>query len=191
MADSKLSKSNQEVTLALTFFRLCYNLTLWGWMCMWLSVIIVQSFLQGLLMKDPRQRLSWPELLYHPFIAGRVTGEYWCSHLIPFVPNLFFSICLSLQTSVLVKPVTHPGPFLQWLMTQQSRALPIPSPASCLLNFKHWKSNRYTLWPLTVVWQRSWRRPGRRWLRKLGERWEAGRVVPDKVPHSIMGLSPL
>ncbi|XP_069717410.1 serine/threonine-protein kinase 36 isoform X4 [Phaenicophaeus curvirostris] len=31
------------------------------------------SFLQGLLMKDPRQRLSWPELLSHPFISGRVT----------------------------------------------------------------------------------------------------------------------
>lgn len=27
-------------------------------------------------MKDPRQRLSWPELLSHPFIAGQVTGEY-------------------------------------------------------------------------------------------------------------------
>ncbi|NWX12565.1 STK36 kinase, partial [Aegotheles bennettii] len=32
-----------------------------------------KSFLQGLLMKDPCQRLSWPELLSHPFIAGRVT----------------------------------------------------------------------------------------------------------------------
>ncbi|NWV34354.1 STK36 kinase, partial [Grantiella picta] len=32
-----------------------------------------KSFLQGLLMKDPQQRLSWPELLSHPFIAGRVT----------------------------------------------------------------------------------------------------------------------
>ncbi|KAL8183048.1 UNVERIFIED_CONTAM: hypothetical protein K2H54_013538, partial [Gekko kuhli] len=31
------------------------------------------DFLQGLLMKDPRQRLSWPELLYHPFVAGLVT----------------------------------------------------------------------------------------------------------------------
>ncbi|XP_042309581.1 serine/threonine-protein kinase 36 [Sceloporus undulatus] len=31
-----------------------------------------KSFLQGLLMKDPRERLSWPELLYHPFIAGQV-----------------------------------------------------------------------------------------------------------------------
>nr|XP_055235544.1 serine/threonine-protein kinase 36 isoform X8 [Gorilla gorilla gorilla] len=32
-----------------------------------------KNFLQGLLTKDPRQRLSWPDLLYHPFIAGRVT----------------------------------------------------------------------------------------------------------------------
>ncbi|NXI85764.1 STK36 kinase, partial [Rhipidura dahli] len=34
---------------------------------------VFKSFLQGLLMKDPHQRLSWPELLCHPFIAGRVT----------------------------------------------------------------------------------------------------------------------
>ncbi|XP_010287026.1 PREDICTED: serine/threonine-protein kinase 36, partial [Phaethon lepturus] len=34
---------------------------------------VFKSFLEGLLMKDPRQRLSWPELLSHPFIAGRVT----------------------------------------------------------------------------------------------------------------------
>ncbi|NWI86658.1 STK36 kinase, partial [Pitta sordida] len=34
---------------------------------------VFKNFLQGLLMKDPRQRLSWPELLSHPFIAGRVT----------------------------------------------------------------------------------------------------------------------
>lgn len=34
-----------------------------------------QNFLQGLLTKDPRQRLSWPDLLHHPFIAGRVTSE--------------------------------------------------------------------------------------------------------------------
>ncbi|XP_027590536.1 serine/threonine-protein kinase 36 isoform X5 [Pipra filicauda] len=34
---------------------------------------VFKSFLQGLLMKDPHQRLSWPELLSHPFIAGRVT----------------------------------------------------------------------------------------------------------------------
>ncbi|NWQ62389.1 STK36 kinase, partial [Neopipo cinnamomea] len=35
--------------------------------------LVFKSFLQGLLMKDPHQRLSWPELLSHPFIAGRVT----------------------------------------------------------------------------------------------------------------------
>lgn len=39
-------------------------------------------------MKDPHQRLSWPELLSHPFIAGRVTGESLllfqnCPYLIP------------------------------------------------------------------------------------------------------------
>uniref|UniRef100_A0A7M4FPX9 non-specific serine/threonine protein kinase n=1 Tax=Crocodylus porosus TaxID=8502 RepID=A0A7M4FPX9_CROPO len=32
-----------------------------------------KSFLQGLLMKDPCQRLSWPELLGHPFLTGHVT----------------------------------------------------------------------------------------------------------------------
>ncbi|XP_040332199.1 serine/threonine-protein kinase 36 [Herpailurus yagouaroundi] len=32
-----------------------------------------KNFLQGLLTKDPRQRLSWPDLLHHPFIAGCVT----------------------------------------------------------------------------------------------------------------------
>lgn len=35
----------------------------------------LQNFLQGLLTKDPQQRLSWPDLLHHPFIAGRVTSE--------------------------------------------------------------------------------------------------------------------
>ncbi|XP_066136420.1 serine/threonine-protein kinase 36 isoform X2 [Saccopteryx bilineata] len=32
-----------------------------------------KNFLQGLLTKDPQQRLSWPDLLHHPFIAGHVT----------------------------------------------------------------------------------------------------------------------
>ncbi|NXP77191.1 STK36 kinase, partial [Ramphastos sulfuratus] len=34
---------------------------------------VFKSFLQGLLMKDPCQRLSWPELVSHPFIDGWVT----------------------------------------------------------------------------------------------------------------------
>ena len=28
-----------------------------------------KSFLKGLLQKDPRRRLKWPELLHHPFVA--------------------------------------------------------------------------------------------------------------------------
>ncbi|XP_074001801.1 serine/threonine-protein kinase 36 [Numenius arquata] len=52
---------------------------------------VFKSFLQGLLMKDPCQRLSWPELLSHPFIAGRVTviddtEEYGISN--PFTTKL-------------------------------------------------------------------------------------------------------
>lgn len=35
-----------------------------------------QSFLQGLLTKDPRQRLSWPKLLYHPFIKDLINCKY-------------------------------------------------------------------------------------------------------------------
>ncbi|XP_072128102.1 serine/threonine-protein kinase 36 isoform X2 [Mobula birostris] len=31
-----------------------------------------KEFLQGLLTKDPNQRLSWPDLLHHPFVADRV-----------------------------------------------------------------------------------------------------------------------
>lgn len=56
-----------------------------------------QNFLQGLLTKDPRQRLSWPDLLHHPFIAGRVTSESS-----PGLPGLHF-----LQSSSLL-PVWMP-----------------------------------------------------------------------------------
>ncbi|KAL8605030.1 Serine/threonine-protein kinase 36 [Nucella lapillus] len=33
---------------------------------------VFKDFLQGLLNKNPRQRLSWPELLHHPFVANSV-----------------------------------------------------------------------------------------------------------------------
>uniref|UniRef100_A0A8C1LIN2 non-specific serine/threonine protein kinase n=1 Tax=Cyprinus carpio TaxID=7962 RepID=A0A8C1LIN2_CYPCA len=33
------------------------------------------SFLKGLLMKDPEKRLSWPDLLHHPFVADGVLSE--------------------------------------------------------------------------------------------------------------------
>ncbi|XP_067347906.1 serine/threonine-protein kinase 36 isoform X2 [Channa argus] len=32
-----------------------------------------KSFLKGLLTKDPQKRLSWPDLLHHPYVADRVT----------------------------------------------------------------------------------------------------------------------
>ena len=35
-----------------------------------------QSFLQGLLTKDPNKRLSWPYLLRHPFVADGINGEF-------------------------------------------------------------------------------------------------------------------
>jgi serine/threonine protein kinase len=33
-----------------------------------------QNFLQGLLIKNPQQRLSWPQLLDHPFVKDFVQG---------------------------------------------------------------------------------------------------------------------
>ena len=33
-----------------------------------------KDFLQGLLTKNPRNRLSWPTLLEHPFVAHAVKG---------------------------------------------------------------------------------------------------------------------
>uniref|UniRef100_A0A3B5LEQ6 non-specific serine/threonine protein kinase n=1 Tax=Xiphophorus couchianus TaxID=32473 RepID=A0A3B5LEQ6_9TELE len=34
-----------------------------------------QSFLKGLLTKDPQKRLSWPDLLHHSFVADGVLGN--------------------------------------------------------------------------------------------------------------------
>lgn len=41
----------------------------------WPSFISTEarSFLQGLLHKDPMKRMTWPEILEHPFVAGHVT----------------------------------------------------------------------------------------------------------------------
>ena len=35
---------------------------------------IFKDFLQGVLTKNPKQRLAWPELLHHPFVAELVKG---------------------------------------------------------------------------------------------------------------------
>ena len=37
---------------------------------------LMKDLLQGLLIKDPSQRLNWPQLLFHPFIDAVV--EHHC-----------------------------------------------------------------------------------------------------------------
>lgn len=48
-------------------------------LCMTHNIIVMmiplQGFLKGLLTKDPQKRLSWPDLLHHPFVADGVLGE--------------------------------------------------------------------------------------------------------------------
>lgn len=39
------------------------------------DVSLFQSFLKGLLTKDPQKRLAWPDILHHPFVADRVSGK--------------------------------------------------------------------------------------------------------------------
>ncbi|CAB4017334.1 serine threonine- kinase 36-like, partial [Paramuricea clavata] len=46
-----------------------------------------RSFLQGLLTKDPRKRLSWPYLLRHPFIADSINEEDFQE--LPLTPEEF------------------------------------------------------------------------------------------------------
>lgn len=36
---------------------------------------VFKDFLQGLLTKNPRSRLAWPDLLHHPFVAEGVHGR--------------------------------------------------------------------------------------------------------------------
>ena len=35
----------------------------------------MKDFLNGLLIKDPQKRLSWPALLHHPFVSDDVGGD--------------------------------------------------------------------------------------------------------------------
>ena len=35
---------------------------------------VFKDFLQGVLTKNPKQRLAWPELLHHPFVGEFVKG---------------------------------------------------------------------------------------------------------------------
>jgi serine/threonine protein kinase len=48
---------------------------------------VLRDFLERLLVKNPRRRLCWPELLDHPYIKDHVKGEMhvqdakFCKHL--------------------------------------------------------------------------------------------------------------
>ena len=46
-----------------------------------------QGLLHGLLQKDPHKRLSWPHLLYHPFIASGETSNTKSLEMILFQPH--------------------------------------------------------------------------------------------------------
>lgn len=35
---------------------------------------VFKDFLQGLLTKNPKNRLAWPELLHHPFVEDGIKG---------------------------------------------------------------------------------------------------------------------
>lgn len=83
-----------------------------------------QNFLQGLLTKDPRQRLSWPDLLHHPFIAGRVTSESS-----PGLPGLHF-----LQSSSLL-PVWMPHTSF---LAPQPGLLPPTAPTTPAFPLSEW-----------------------------------------------------
>lgn len=41
-----------------------------------------QNFLQGLLVKNPQQRLAWPQLLDHPFVKDLVQGCFMFNDLL-------------------------------------------------------------------------------------------------------------
>ncbi|XP_072341526.1 serine/threonine-protein kinase 36 [Scyliorhinus torazame] len=75
-----------------------------------------KCFLQGLLTKDPRRRLSWPALLYHPFVADHVV------------------IMDDTRDCVVEKPFTiQSSPETQALKEQQARALAPKSGQSKIL----------------------------------------------------------
>ncbi|XP_034406806.1 serine/threonine-protein kinase 36 [Cyclopterus lumpus] len=71
------------------------------------------SFLKGLLTKDPQKRLSWPDLLHHPFVADGV---------------------LVLSDTDLFSPLTvTPSPDMMALKLQQVAAKTVPTPGGMRL----------------------------------------------------------
>ncbi|KAG8303444.1 Serine/threonine-protein kinase 36 [Homalodisca vitripennis] len=57
-----------------------------------------QAFLQGLLHKDPTQRLSWPLLLHHPFLQDRVSSSIASEVSLPLTKELTTSQALAKES---------------------------------------------------------------------------------------------
>ena len=70
---------------SLAHARQCGNDGVWSIPCRedvkWPSDMhpVFKNFLEGLLQKDRKKRLSWPHLLYHPFVYdGMALGHTLC-----------------------------------------------------------------------------------------------------------------
>ena len=61
-----------------------------------------KDFLQGLLTKNPRNRLSWPALLEHPFVANGIIGTVVTGKIMTILvlwPNLL-TFCFALCSTI-------------------------------------------------------------------------------------------
>ncbi|XP_076388520.1 STKc_STK36 domain-containing protein fused isoform X1 [Megachile rotundata] len=74
-----------------------------------------KSFLQGLLQKDPLQRLTWPALLEHPFVKNRIVivgGGGPTSFTTPLSASQAREKQLQLQ-NLAIHPIDHQSKFLE------------------------------------------------------------------------------
>lgn len=84
----------------------------------------MRSFLEGLLTKDSSQRLTWPDLLQHPFVRTGVKGnsnKYLLRFRAIVSSNLTTKYLLSVPslTESVIGPLTQPPTEEQILLKQQ------------------------------------------------------------------------
>lgn len=56
-----------------------------------------QHLLQGLLQKNPSQRLSWPHLLHHPFLQNKVSSSIESGLFVSLIKLLYLFFLLMLK----------------------------------------------------------------------------------------------
>lgn len=69
------------------------------WQHYLVDMSLFQSFLKGLLTKDPQKRLAWPDILHHPFVAERVSGYCLKSVIVAAIIQrtaLIFDFCINI-----------------------------------------------------------------------------------------------